>query len=489
MTRRGALLLLAAALAIAVAWQQMAAARTGLVLRDLSQPSLPMLYVAPNQARAAPGVLIAHGFSGSRQLMLGYAYTLAHAGYATLLWDFDGHGANPARLREDSLAANIAAARAALVAQPEVDPQRLALLGHSMGSGAVMSAGVADLGYAATVAISPTGADVSPTRPRNLMLQAGSLEGRFVANAERLLEAAGGANDDLAGGAGRTLLVIPAAEHISILFRPQSHRAALSWLDGTFGRQSVSDYVDQRIRWYGLHALGWLLALAAITSRRPEQRLTSTAATQSPARPRQAAGWAGILLGPLLAAAALAALNRVFPVASLGGLMVGGAVSLFFFLAGLVWLGLGGFPQRAWRLRGVLAGLGLFGLLALAFGVMGQAVWLQWWLTPARLGRWPLLALGLLPWFLAAGWRLQGASWKQGLLAWLGQSVALMLGLGLAVALTPALFFLVLLLPLVPLLFAVFTFAGARVQHPAAYAVGCALFFAWLLAAVFPLAG
>ena len=48
---------------------------------------------------------------------------------------------------------------ATLVKQPEVDSSRLALLGHSMGSGAVMAASLQDVNrFAATVAVSPTGA-------------------------------------------------------------------------------------------------------------------------------------------------------------------------------------------------------------------------------------------------------------------------------------------------------------------------------------------
>ena len=53
---------------------------------------------------------MAHGFAGSRQLMLGYGYTLAQAGYAILLWDFAGHGANPQPLTPDSLQATVDAA-------------------------------------------------------------------------------------------------------------------------------------------------------------------------------------------------------------------------------------------------------------------------------------------------------------------------------------------------------------------------------------------
>lgn len=228
MTRQRLFLLFMALLLIALSWWGVVAARTGLIIRGLERNGVPMLYVAPQRGEI-PGVLVAHGFAGSKQLMLGYAHVLAHAGYAVLLWDFGGHGANASPLR--SLQHDLDVALAALLEQPEVDQARLALLGHSMGSGAVMSAGIHNVDrFAATVAISPTGAQVTPSAPRNLLLQAGSWEGSFVANAERLLVAAGGGNKNLASGQGRSLEIIPNAEHITILFRNASHQAACRWL-------------------------------------------------------------------------------------------------------------------------------------------------------------------------------------------------------------------------------------------------------------------
>jgi dienelactone hydrolase len=208
---------------------------------------VPLLYVVPQDANKVPGVLVAHGFAGSKQLMLGYTQVLAHAGYAVMSWDFAGHGANAAPLGRLSLQQDLDVAYAALIEQSQVDPARLALLGHSMGSGAVMSAGIGDVDrFAATVAISPTGAQVTPSTPRNLLLQAGSWEGGFVRNAEKLLLAAGGENKNLAQGRGRSLIIIPNAEHITILFRPASHQAALTWLNATFGVSPSSSYVDRR---------------------------------------------------------------------------------------------------------------------------------------------------------------------------------------------------------------------------------------------------
>src|SRR3712207_5687642 len=101
-----------------------------------------------------PGVLVAHGFAGSKQLMLGYGHVLAHAGYAVMLWDFDGHGANGAGLQRYELQQNLDVALQTLLEQPQVNSGRLALLGHSMGSGIVMNAGIRNPDrFAATVAV------------------------------------------------------------------------------------------------------------------------------------------------------------------------------------------------------------------------------------------------------------------------------------------------------------------------------------------------
>ena len=479
------LILIIALILIVLSWWQVAAAPRGLIVRQLSRDGVPMLYLAPagaHAARSVPGVLVAHGFAGSRQLMLGYAYTLAHAGYAVVLWDFAGHGANPQPLAPDRLQAAVDAAYGVLIEQPEVDPGRLALLGHSMGSGAVMTAAIRDPErYAATIAVSPTGADVTPGAPRNLLLQAGSLEGRFAGNAQELLAQAGGERGNFAEGQARRLTVIPNAEHISILFRGESHRAALDWLANAFGESRVTGYVDRRIIWYGLSLLGWLLALIAL------------APVLRPAVPEQAPGsrwlsWVALPVSALIASGLLALLSSGAELGRFSGLLVGGTVGLWFLVAGLIWL-----PsiRSLWRpaLIDLAWGVGLFAVLTLAFGVMAHYVWLPWWLNLPRLARWPLLALACLPWFLAAGMAQRGAGAGTRVLWWLAQSIAVTGGLFLMLMLIPSLGFLLILLPLMPLILGIVAVAGAASGRAWAYGLGGALFVGWVIAAVFPLAG
>ncbi|MBD2092696.1 alpha/beta fold hydrolase [Microcoleus sp. FACHB-1515] len=478
MNRQRLGLILVAIVLIVASWLGIASARSGLIIKSLDRESLPLLYVAP-RVSPAPGVLVAHGFAGSKQLMLGYAHVLAKAGYAVMLWDFNGHGANPVRLERYELQNNLATALQVLQEQPEVDRAQLALLGHSMGSGIVMTAGVQDAAqFAATIAISPTGAAVTPTAPRNLQLQVGSGEGRFIQNADRLLTQAGDENSSLAAGTARELIVIPNAQHITILFSDVSHQAAVRWLDATFNRTSESQYVDRRIGWYGLHLLGWLLGLTAIAP---------IAATPLPAlkiNPLQR--WAGLLVAPIAAISAATLLNQRIELASLGGVQVGGAVGVWLLIAGITWLTVLAQVSRPTG-RSVAIGLALFAILWIAFGAMAQVVWLQWWLIPSRLKVWLPIAAACFPWFLAAGMVQQSIGTGKRILWWLAQSAILILGFGATVYLIPQLGFMFLLLPLFPPILGLLAIVAGWLNDAWAYAIGSALFFAWLLAAGFPL--
>lgn len=93
-----------------------------------------------NQTGQAPAVVIMHGWGSNAELMLPFAKILHQAGYATLLIDARNHGRSDAdsfsslpRFAEDlEQAVNWANKR------PEIDPQRIALLGHSVGGGAAL---------------------------------------------------------------------------------------------------------------------------------------------------------------------------------------------------------------------------------------------------------------------------------------------------------------------------------------------------------------
>lgn len=191
--------------------------------------------------------------------------------------------------------------------------------------------------------------------------------------------------------------------------------------------------------------------------------------------------------GPFVATGALAALARVIRVGELGGMLVAGALAIWFVGFGSLWLGAGFRPRRP-RLRSLATGVGLFVFLWLAAGLPAGRLALEWVLVPYRLIRWPAAALAAVPWLLAAGYAGHGAPLRLRLGVYAGQTLAIVAALAVTGTVVPGLFIVVLLLPALPVAFAIMAAAGSIVDDPWSYAVGNALFFGWLLVALFPLA-
>jgi dienelactone hydrolase len=469
-------------------WQIQSATR-GLKVVHASAGGVPMVFIGPSQAidGSRPLVLVAHGFAGSGTVMRGFAYTFAHAGYVVALWDFDGHGSNlnpmPANTLNGSLLPNAEAALSEAQRLGLVDNRRLAILGHSMGSGVALTFGQQHPETAATIAISPVGTSVTPALPHNLLLMAGSLEPGFAGSAEKRLEEAGGAGGDPAKGTGRKLVIIPNVEHISILISTKAHATALEWLNATFGVQpGAVPYTDRRFVWFGIGIIGTLLASATLIP-----RPSITVRAREVMRPlwwRCLALVGGALIATLvLWAAGLAGLK----LSSLLGLRVGGYLIFWFALAGLAGLLL--LRGRLWRpSRGeIWSGLLIFAALWLGVGLLGGLVWLPWLLIPKRLVLWPLGSLAVLPWCLVLGEISHRASGWGRLGWWLFYSVLMYAALTLAIHLTPELGFLTLILPVFPIILFFQAIPNLPQKGAWSFALSGALFVSWMLLAVFPL--
>ncbi|MCP4542302.1 MAG: alpha/beta hydrolase [Chloroflexi bacterium] len=430
---------------VLLAGWQIGAATRGLEVITVSSASPPMTIVAPAGAiqEPRPLVLIGHGFAGSSVVMRGFALSLAHAGYTVVLWDFNGHGANSRSMSSGgSLLANAEAALAEAERRGLVVPGRVAIMGHSMGSGVALEFGQVHPETAATIAVSPVGQPVTPSLPRNLLLLAGSLEPAFVRNAEERLAEAGGPGGDPATGTARKMIVISGVEHISILFAPASHTAAREWLDATFGPQpGAVTYTDWRVLWYGFGVLGTLLVAmaAALWFAEPEPAAAMD-------RTRALTWRLAALLGGTLGAALLLWLVSLAGLGLRGlfGLRVGGYLMVWFCVAGIVGLLLLQVRVSLPSHRAVWGGLLAFAALWLGAGLFGQFVWLHWLLVYRRLLLWPLGALLLLPWFLAVGEAMQGTNIVGWFGWWFTHIVVLAGGLWLAIYLNPELGFIIL---------------------------------------------
>lgn len=119
----------------------------GLAFREVSIPtqngkSLFGWFISAGEARQAPAVVVLHGWGGNAESMLPLAPPLQEAGFAILLIDARCHG----RSDEDSFASmprfaeDLERALDWLGHQPEVDPRRIALIGHSVGAAAALLA-------------------------------------------------------------------------------------------------------------------------------------------------------------------------------------------------------------------------------------------------------------------------------------------------------------------------------------------------------------
>lgn len=247
----------------------------------------------------------------------------------------------------------------------------------------------------------------------------------------------------------------------------------------TFGVQRQSNYIDRRMIWYGLHLLAWLAVLGAIAP--------NFAVSSATDKLGQLKSELGILIAPFVASGVLLFLQSVGDIDSLGGVLVGGAIAIWFGVAGLAWLLI--MSRLAIpTLKAVAFGVVLFAVLWIGFGAIAQFVWLQWWLIPLRLLLFPLLALTCFPWFLASGVAQQSLGIKKRIVWWLLQSTALVGGFILVLYLLPKLGFISLLLPLFPIVMAIFSFAARCLNEPWSYAIGSAMLCGWILAATFPLA-
>jgi dienelactone hydrolase len=275
-TRRLSLLLtLIALIAAGGGAVLLAEAGHGLSRRHVVVGGVPMDEVHP-AGRASgerrPGVVVAHGFSGSAELMAPFGDSLAGRGYVVVLLDFAGHGANTSPLPDDSAStdASIAAlqhdldvALAHLRTLPDVDPARIALVGHSMGATEVTRYAAAHPEVTTTVAISLPGSSVAGTaRPARLLLLYGGLEFPGFRAA---------ATDALAhGGPDRRAAAVPGVEHISILYAPKAHQETVAWLDRSFGGRLTDRAVPSPLRrpgGAGLLTLAFLLGMYPLAAR------------------------------------------------------------------------------------------------------------------------------------------------------------------------------------------------------------------------------
>src|SRR5512143_2947532 len=101
-----------------------------------------------------PAVVVCHGIGSRKENQAGFDGYLAARGFAVLGFDFRGHGASQGSLDEHSLD-DVQAALDFVATRPQVDPNRLALRGSSMGGMFALRAAAMDQRVRAVAVIAP----------------------------------------------------------------------------------------------------------------------------------------------------------------------------------------------------------------------------------------------------------------------------------------------------------------------------------------------
>ena len=109
----------------------------------------------PSQNRAA--IILLHGYKANRSTMLPIAAMLIRHGYGVIIPDFRGHGESEGELITfgHNEVRDVEAAHQYLLTRSEVDPERIGLLGNSMGSATALLYAAENPAIKAVVAQSP----------------------------------------------------------------------------------------------------------------------------------------------------------------------------------------------------------------------------------------------------------------------------------------------------------------------------------------------
>jgi hypothetical protein len=278
-------------------------------------------------------------------------------------------------------------------------------------------------------------------------------------------------------GDARALEVVPHVEHVSILFSGVAQQRSIAWFAAALDHEPREVTRSEPLFGWLFTVLGAILLWQHVARRyvtpADEARRTSTA-------------WAMAGVGGLAATASLVIVARSMTLSDVTGVLVAGELGLWFTLAGAAWLRFGIRPVRP-DVRDLGWGI-LAAAMLVALGATGERAWLSWWPTGPRTALVVPLALAVLPFMLAMMGVLQGRRGLRLIGGWAAIAVMTLITLGAAAFTVPGIGFLVLILPLVPLVLGLVVAVGGVMDRPWAAALSGSLFVGWMLAVLFPLA-
>lgn len=469
------------------------APRGGLIIEHTNIGATPVTVARLAGAAPAPAVVIAHGFAGSRQIMQAFTFSLAQAGYVAVSFDFEGHGRHPDPMSGDVTSVDGTTTLLMDQTQDVIDfaleqtgvDGRVALLGHSMASDIIVRQALRDPRVGPVVAISMFSAAVTDQQPAQLLAISGVWEGMLRAEALRVAQLV-----DPTALEGQTVLaaapdgsqvirraaVAPGVEHVGVLYSTTALAEAKAWLNARFEREATGPLAriggPIALLLAALLAIAWPLSARLREGPAPHAlwRLEFWIAALTPA-----------IVTPLLLAPFE---TRILPV------LVADYLTLHLLVYGvLTLLILRGFGHRIGRVHwATVAFLALYGIGV--FGVSLDRYVSSFMPAGPRLFLIIAIAVGTIPYMVGEARLLEAG--RAGLGYAFAARFIFLCSLGMAVVLDfERLFFLLIILPVIVLFFAIFGtmggWAGRRSGSVAGVGVGLGIVLAWSLGVTFPM--
>jgi pimeloyl-ACP methyl ester carboxylesterase len=180
----------------------------------------------PPGVKPAGSVVLLHGLSANRRLMLYLAEDFAGHGLRAYAIDLPGHGDSKDAFSFARAQQCATATVESLIRSGTIDPKNTILLGHSMGAAIAIRMADRDP-LAATIALSPAPMTLPQRMPANLLVFSASADLNVLKNTAQSLSAAAGGtrtgSDDFAQQRAFALQAVPFATHTSLL---SDHRVA-----------------------------------------------------------------------------------------------------------------------------------------------------------------------------------------------------------------------------------------------------------------------
>ncbi len=485
---------------------------------------VPVLEMRPARGETSLVAVVAHGFSGSKELMASFGVELARAGVTAYLFDFPGHGESPVALTggdfsdqdaQDNITTvgevvSYVRTHNSVTARPKI-----VLVGHSMGSAAVGDYSMqhaTDSDLVATVLVSPVGMEnPTQTQPKNLLMLAGTNDIPFaISNSIRLQQQGCGSPvsdtripsrpvecGNPAQNTGRRIALLPGLNHITVLTARTTFAELLAWLHRVSPQQVDTGHMqfDTRLLWLLFAVAGAILATFPLCSLAVS--FFRVDATPRPYRGQDVLFFDLCLLVGMAVAIVIQYAWRPFAFVHI---LLADYVSGFFFFTAVITTLLIflvrrsiPFPSLRQALPQVLVGLLVAGFLYVTLGQISTYAWQRFTLNSVRFESFALLFLLVLPIFLLdegmnRGYQEKGL-WR-GLLASLGFKMLLVGGLLASIHFVPGLSFLSIVLSILVLLFLLLVLFCTQLylsgRAAIASAVLSAALIAWSMASAFP---